>query len=49
MELKEFDIAFAGLKQGKHEFSFELDKEFFESFGYDDFNSAAATADCRIR
>lgn len=44
MELKEFKIAFAGLKQGKHEFSFELDNEFFESFGYDEFNSSAATA-----
>ena len=33
MELKEFKIAFAGLKQGKHEFSFELDNEFFETLG----------------
>jgi len=44
MKLKEFNIAFAGLKQGKHEFSFELDKEFFESFGFDEFNSSAAVA-----
>ena len=44
MELKEFKIAFAGLKQGRHEFSFELDNEFFESFGYDEFNSAAVNA-----
>ena len=41
MELKEFKIAFAGLKDGKHEFDFELDNTFFESFGYDEFNSAA--------
>ena len=44
MKLKEFNIAFAGLKQGKHEFTFELDNEFFESFGYDEFNSAAVIA-----
>ncbi|KQC32331.1 DNA-binding protein [Nonlabens sp. YIK11] len=48
MELKEFKIAFAGLKQGKHEFSFELDNEFFESFGYDEFNSAAVIADVEL-
>ncbi len=44
MELKEFNIAFAGLKQGQHEFFFELDNAFFESFGFDEFNTAAATA-----
>ncbi|PRP67726.1 YceD family protein [Nonlabens agnitus] len=48
MELKEFKIAFAGLKQGKHEFSFELDNEFFESFGYDEFNSAAVIANVEL-
>ncbi len=45
MELKEFNIAFAGLKQGQHEFSFELNNEFFESFGYDEFNAANVTVD----
>ena len=44
MKLKDFNIAFAGLKQGRHEFDFELDNEFFESFGYDEFNSSAAKA-----
>ena len=48
MELKEFKITFAGLKQGKHEFSFELDNEFFESFGYDEFNSAAVIANVEL-
>ena len=48
MELKAFNIAFAGLKQGKHEFRFELDNAFFESFGYDDFNSADAIVDVEL-
>ncbi|AZQ43180.1 YceD family protein [Nonlabens ponticola] len=45
MELKAFNIAFAGLKQGKHEFKFELDNTFFENYGYDDFNAASVIVD----
>jgi len=30
--LKKYDIPFLGLKEGKHEFEFHADKEFFESF-----------------
>ncbi len=48
MELKAFNIAFAGLKQGKHEFKFELDNTFFESFGYEDFNSANVIVDVEL-
>ncbi len=48
MKLKAFNIAFAGLKQGKHEFQFELDNEFFESFGYEDFNTAAVVVDVEL-
>ncbi|PIB31249.1 DNA-binding protein [Maribacter sp. 4U21] len=40
MKQKEFNIPFSGLKQGKHNFNFEIDNTFFDSFGYDDFNSA---------
>ncbi len=40
MQLKEFNIPFSGLKQGKHEFSYSIDNAFFESFGYDEFNAA---------
>ena len=40
MKQKEFNIPFSGLKQGKHNFDFEIDNTFFDSFGYDDFNSA---------
>ncbi len=38
---KEFVIPFSGLKQGKHEFEFEIDNTFFESFEYNEFNNAS--------
>ena len=40
MNKKEFSIPFSGLKQGKHEFEYEVKNEFFESFEYDEFNDA---------
>ena len=40
MKQKEFNIAFSGLKQGKHEFDYNIDNTFFESFGYNEFNDA---------
>ena len=40
MKQKEFIIPFSGLKQGKHEFKFVINNEFFESFEYDEFNNA---------
>lgn len=39
MKQKEFNIPFSGLKQGKHDFKYEIDNKFFESFGYDEFNA----------
>jgi uncharacterized metal-binding protein YceD (DUF177 family) len=42
MKQKEYIIPFSGLKQGKHNFNFEIDNTFFDSFEYDDFN------DCKI-
>ncbi|MGB5170172.1 YceD family protein [Eudoraea sp.] len=41
MKNKEYRIPFAGLKQGKHKFEFELDKTFFDSFDYYEFNEVA--------
>ena len=35
---KKYIIPFIGLKLGLHDFDFQLDKEFFESFDYDEFN-----------
>ncbi|MGF1559706.1 MAG: DUF177 domain-containing protein [Flavobacteriaceae bacterium] len=40
MKKREFSIPFSGLKQGKHEFEYVIEKEFFESFGYAEFNDA---------
>ncbi len=43
--LKDYLIQFVGLKIGKHEFQYKLGNEFFEHFGYEDFNSAAIKVD----
>lgn len=40
MKKKEFSIPFSGLKQGKHEFGYVIENEFFESFEYTEFNNA---------
>jgi len=39
---RKFDIAFVGLKPGTHEFTYELDNEFFSGYQGVDFNDAAA-------
>ena len=36
--LKEFTIPFVGLKLGKHDFEYKIEKSFFEYFEYDEFN-----------
>ena len=36
---KEFLIQFAGLKQGKHQFEFNINKKFFDGFDFDEYNS----------
>ena len=40
MKNKEYSIPFAGLKQGKHKFEYQIDNTFFESFDYHEFNDA---------
>lgn len=45
MKLKEFNIPFSGLKLGKHNFVYEIDDEFFESFDYQEFNGASVHVD----
>lgn len=35
-----YEIPFSGLKLGKHQFDFQIDKSFFDSFNYDEFNAA---------
>ncbi|EGV43129.1 DUF177 domain-containing protein [Bizionia argentinensis JUB59] len=39
-ELKTFTIPFVGLKLGKHQFEYKIDKTFFDFFEYQDFNDA---------
>ncbi len=43
-DLKAFDIKFLGLKLGEHSFDFQLNDEFFDLFGYDEFENARITA-----
>jgi uncharacterized metal-binding protein YceD (DUF177 family) len=35
---KDFLIPFVGLKQGKHQFEFDIDKKFFDDFDFDEYN-----------
>lgn len=48
MQHKEFIIPFSGLKQGKHEFEYTIENEFFESFEYDEFNGADIKLDVTL-
>ncbi len=41
MKSREFFIPFSGLKLGKHEFAYQIQNTFFDSFGYTEFNGAA--------
>ena len=36
-DLKNFDISFIGLKDGIHQFDYNIDKEFFDFFNYEEF------------
>jgi uncharacterized metal-binding protein YceD (DUF177 family) len=45
MKQKEFKIPFSGLKQGKHNFNYQIDNTFFDSFGYDEFNATSINLD----
>jgi len=40
-DLKQFNIQFVGLKEGKHEFDYSIDNKFFEAFNYDEFTSSS--------
>lgn len=42
---KEFLIPFAGLKQGKHQFEYHIDKTFFDGFGFDEYNDVNIKVD----
>ena len=40
-DLKEFNIQFVGLKEGKHDFDYSIDNKFFEVFNYDEYNDSS--------
>jgi uncharacterized metal-binding protein YceD (DUF177 family) len=41
--LREFEIAFVGLKPGEHTFQYEITDSFFENYGPQDFTNCEAT------
>ena len=41
----EYLIPFIGLKQGKHQFDYQIDKTFFDRFEYDEFESCNVKVD----
>ncbi|MCU0349823.1 MAG: DUF177 domain-containing protein, partial [Flavobacterium sp.] len=43
--LKEYLIPFAGLKIGKHQFEYQVDKKFFEHFDFDEYNDVTIKVD----
>jgi uncharacterized metal-binding protein YceD (DUF177 family) len=48
MDHKEYIIPFSGLKEGRHEFHYKVDNKFFQSFGFQEFNSAAIGVDVQL-
>lgn len=38
-DIKEFNIPFVGLKEGRHLFEYQIDNAFFEAFKFDEFNN----------
>lgn len=40
MDLKAYDIAFAGLKDGRHTFDYHITNDFFKSHGLEEYNGA---------
>ena len=40
-KLREFDIPFVGLKQGKHRFEYQIKNSFFEAFDYNEFENVS--------
>ena len=43
-----FIIPFAGLKQGKHNFSFSIENKFFKNLGYNEFNDVKLIANVEL-
>jgi len=43
--LKDYNIPFVGLKEGIHNYSFDVDRKFFESFEYSEINQGKVKAE----
>jgi uncharacterized metal-binding protein YceD (DUF177 family) len=43
--LKEYNISFVGLKEGSHDFQYQIENKFFEEFQYSEFNEVNISAD----
>jgi uncharacterized metal-binding protein YceD (DUF177 family) len=48
LDHKEYTIPFSGLKEGRHEFSYKVDNKFFQSFGFQEFNSASIQVNIQL-
>jgi uncharacterized metal-binding protein YceD (DUF177 family) len=46
--LKEFLIPFAGLKEGKHQFEYQIDNSFFEQFDFDEYQNVDVKVDIEL-
>lgn len=46
--LKYFEIPASGLKQGKHQFDFEINKEFFSCFDFEDFEDVGINVQVEV-
>ena len=46
--LKEYTIQFVGLKQGGHDFEYEIGNTFFDQYGYDDFNAINVNVNLKL-
>lgn len=47
-QLNEYSIPFAGLKLGKHQFEYDIDRKFFDEFGYDEFQDCSLKAKVQL-
>lgn len=47
-DLKQYDIRFAGLKLGEHEFDYQLSDSFFELFDYRDYQNWQVKANVKL-
>jgi uncharacterized metal-binding protein YceD (DUF177 family) len=49
MRLKDFDISFVGLKDGTHQFRYDIDETFFDLFDYSDLGEAKIQVVCDFK